>query len=248
MFWQIGGAVDTTAPVRASAGSAPGRARLLTWGYVQYEIRPDGVAHPTAEQDRSRRDRSATEEGIALVTAALPRGPIGPYQLQAAIAALHDEAHSPEATDWPQIAALYDVLLRLDDNPVVAPTHAVAISMVAGPRAGLELVRRLGTGPGSTPVVASARSWATSSSALATLLPRSRRTEPQPGWPRTSGSSATSTDRSLACRAGRPPDSDFEGHTGLEGELGFGLDRIRMALRSFSVNRDNCPLLKAAFG
>ena len=72
MFWQIGGAVDTTAPVRASAGSAPGRARLLTWGYVQYEIRPDGVAHPTAEQDRSRRDRSATEEGIALVTAALP--------------------------------------------------------------------------------------------------------------------------------------------------------------------------------
>jgi predicted RNA polymerase sigma factor len=59
-----------------------------------------------AEQDRSRRDRSATEEGIALVTAALPRGPIGPYQLQAAIAALHDEAQSPEATDWPQIAAL----------------------------------------------------------------------------------------------------------------------------------------------
>ena len=72
------------------------------------------------EQDRSRRDRSATEEGIALVTAALPRGPIGPYQLQAAIAALHDEAQSPEETDWPQIAALYDVLPRLDDNPVVA--------------------------------------------------------------------------------------------------------------------------------
>ena len=147
MFWQIGGAVDTTAPVRASAGSAPGRARLLTWGYVQYEIRPDGVAHPTAEQDRSRRDRSATEEGIALVTAALARGPIGPYQLQAAIAALHDEAQRPEATGWPQIAALCDVLLRLDDNPVVAPNHAVAISTVAGPRAGLKLVQRLGTDP-----------------------------------------------------------------------------------------------------
>jgi predicted RNA polymerase sigma factor len=85
--------------------------------------------------------------GIALVTAALPRGPFGPYQLQAAIAALHDEAQSPEATDWPQIAALYDVLLRLDDNPVVALNHAVAISMVAGPRAGLELVQRLGTDP-----------------------------------------------------------------------------------------------------
>ena len=108
---------------------------------------PGGSLIPMAEQDRSRRDRSAAEEGIALVTAALPRGPIGPYQLQAASAALHDEAQSPEATDWPQIAALCDVLLRMDDNPVVAPSHAVAISMVAGPRAGLDLVQRLGTGP-----------------------------------------------------------------------------------------------------
>lgn len=99
-----------------------------------------GSLIPGAEQDRSRRDRSATEEGIALVTAARPRGPIGPYQLQAAIAALHDEAPSPEATGWPQIAALYDVLLCLDDNPAVTPDHAVAVSMVAGPRAGLELV------------------------------------------------------------------------------------------------------------
>jgi predicted RNA polymerase sigma factor len=79
--------------------------------------------------------------------AALTRGPIGPYELQAAIAALHDEAQSPEATDWPQVAALYDVLLCLDDNPVVAPSRAVAISMVAGSRAGLELVQRLGTDP-----------------------------------------------------------------------------------------------------
>jgi hypothetical protein len=101
---------------------------------------------------------------------------------------------------------------------------------------------------GSTPIVASARSAATSSSGLATLLPRSRLTEPQPGWPRTSSSSATSIDRSLACRAGLPPDSDFEDHTGLQGELGFGLYRIRMALRSFSVNRDNRPLRKAVFG
>ena len=60
---------------------------------------PDGSLIPMAELDRSRRDRSAAEEGIALVTAALPRGPIGPCQLQAAIAALHDEAQSPEATD-----------------------------------------------------------------------------------------------------------------------------------------------------
>ena len=105
---------------------------------------PDGSLIPMAEQDRRLWDRAAIDEGIALVTAALPRGPVGPYQLQAAIAAVHDEAESPEATDWPQIAALYGVLLRLDDNPVVALNHAVAVSMVAGPRAGLELVQRLG--------------------------------------------------------------------------------------------------------
>jgi RNA polymerase sigma factor (sigma-70 family) len=104
---------------------------------------PDGSLIPMAEQDRSLWDRDAINEGIALVTAALPRGPVGPYQLQAAIAAVHDEAENPEATDWRQIAALYGVLLRLDDNPVVALNHAVAVSMVAGPRAGLELTRRL---------------------------------------------------------------------------------------------------------
>jgi RNA polymerase sigma factor (sigma-70 family) len=106
---------------------------------------PDGSLVPMAEQDRSLWDRAAIEEGIALVTAALPRGPTGPYQLQAAIAAVHDEAERAEVTDWPQIAALYGVLLRLDDNPVVALNHAVAISMVAGPQAGLELVHRLAT-------------------------------------------------------------------------------------------------------
>jgi RNA polymerase sigma factor (sigma-70 family) len=104
----------------------------------------DGSLIPMAEQDRSLWDRGAIDEGVALVTAALPRGPVGPYQLQAAIAAVHDEAENPEATDWRQIAALYSVLLRLDDNPVVALNHAVAVSMVDGPRAGLELVHRLG--------------------------------------------------------------------------------------------------------
>jgi RNA polymerase sigma factor (sigma-70 family) len=104
---------------------------------------PDGSLMPMAEQDRSLWDRDAINEGVALVTAALARGPVGPYQLQGAIAAVHDEAESTEATDWRQIAALYGVLLRLDDNPVVALNHAVAVSMVAGPRAGLDLVQRL---------------------------------------------------------------------------------------------------------
>ena len=104
---------------------------------------PGGSLIPMAEQDRGQWDRPAIEEGIALITAALPRGPTGPYQLQAAIAALHDEAASAEATDWAQIAALYQVLLGLDDSPVVALNHAVAVSMVDGPRAGLTLLQGL---------------------------------------------------------------------------------------------------------
>lgn len=106
---------------------------------------PDGSLIPMAEQDRGLWDQEAINEGVTLITAALPRGPVGPYQLQAAIAAVHDEAEEPEATDWRQITALYGVLLRLDDNPVVALNHAVAVSMVDGPRAGLELVQRLVT-------------------------------------------------------------------------------------------------------
>jgi len=108
---------------------------------------PDGSLIPMAEQDRSRWDRSLIGEGTALLTAALSRGPAGPYQLQAAIAAVHDEAASAEATDWPQIAALYEALLRLEDNPVVALNHAVAVSMIAGARAGLELIQRLEADP-----------------------------------------------------------------------------------------------------
>lgn len=118
---------------------------LLTHARHRARTAPDGSLVPMASQDRGLWDRGAIDEGIALVTAALPRGPVGPYQLQAAIAAVHDEAENIEATDWRQIAALYGVLLRLDDNPVVALNHAVAVSMVAGPRAGLELVGRLGT-------------------------------------------------------------------------------------------------------
>jgi RNA polymerase sigma factor (sigma-70 family) len=103
----------------------------------------DGSLVPMAEQDRSLWNRTAVEEGVALITAALPRGPTGPYQLQAAIAAVHDEADSIQTTDWAQIAALYGVLLRLDDNPVVALNHAVAVSMLTGPRAGLTLLQGL---------------------------------------------------------------------------------------------------------
>jgi predicted RNA polymerase sigma factor len=96
-----------------------------------------------AEQDRGRWDAGQIAEGVALITAALPRGPTGPYQLQAAIAAVHDEAPSAGETDWPQIMALYELLLRISDNPVVALNHAVAVAMARGPRAGLRLLGEL---------------------------------------------------------------------------------------------------------
>ncbi|GAA4204096.1 sigma factor-like helix-turn-helix DNA-binding protein [Streptosporangium oxazolinicum] len=101
---------------------------------------PDGSLIPMAEQDRSRWDAAAVAEGVALITDALPRGPAGPYQLQAAIAAVHDEAPSAEATDWPQIIALYELLMRISDNPMVALNHVVAVAMARGPHAGLDLL------------------------------------------------------------------------------------------------------------
>jgi len=104
---------------------------------------PDGELVPMAEQDRSRWDPALIAEGVALITRALPRGPAGPYQLQAAIAAVHDEAPSAEATDWPQITALYELLMRISDNPVVALNHAVAVAMARGPQAGLDLLGSL---------------------------------------------------------------------------------------------------------
>lgn len=98
---------------------------------------PAGELIPLDEQDRSRWDAAAIAEGVALISAVLPRGAVGAYQLQAAIAAVHDEAASAEATDWPQILALYGVLLQLSNNPIVALNHAVALAMVHGPAAGL---------------------------------------------------------------------------------------------------------------
>ena len=98
----------------------------------------DGSLIPMAEQDRTLWNAGAIAEGLALVADALPRPVTGPYQLQAAIAAVHDEAPSANATDWPQIAALYELLLQLSDNPMVSLNHAVAVAMTDGPQAGLD--------------------------------------------------------------------------------------------------------------
>src|SRR5690606_9894651 len=105
--------------------------------------RPDGSLVPLAEQDRSLWDRARIAEGVALITDALPRGRVGPYQLQAAIAAGHAEAEHIDDTDWPQILALYELLEKVAPNPVVTLNRAVAVAMVHGPAAGLELVATL---------------------------------------------------------------------------------------------------------
>jgi RNA polymerase sigma factor (sigma-70 family) len=99
---------------------------------------PSGELIPLDEQDRGKWDRPEIDEGLALLAATLPRGQIGPFQLQAAVAAVHDEAPSAQATDWPQILALYTVLGRISDNPMVALNQAIALAMVDGPAAGLE--------------------------------------------------------------------------------------------------------------
>jgi predicted RNA polymerase sigma factor len=103
----------------------------------------DGTLVPLAEQRRELWDAAQIEEGIALLTQTLGRSAAGPYQLQAAIAAVHDEAARAEDTDWPQILALYSVLEHVSPGPVVTLNRAVALAMVDGPRAGLDVLDTL---------------------------------------------------------------------------------------------------------
>jgi RNA polymerase sigma factor (sigma-70 family) len=116
---------------------------LLTDARRPARTLPDGSMVPLAEQDRSAWDRSLIREGIALVSFVLPRGEAGPYQLQAAIAAVHDEAATMADTDWPQILSLYDLLEVLAPNPFTTLNRAVAVGMVHGPQAGLQVLAEL---------------------------------------------------------------------------------------------------------
>ena len=120
---------------------------LLTDARRHARSGPRGELIALAEQDRSLWDQGAIAEGVGLVSRALTRGAVGPYQLQAAIAALHDEATSAAQTDWPQILALYGLLARMDDNPLVRLNHAIAAAMVYGPRHGLEQLHQLAEDP-----------------------------------------------------------------------------------------------------
>jgi predicted RNA polymerase sigma factor len=120
---------------------------LLSDARRDARIAADGELVPLVEQDRSRWDRAAIEEGIALVTESLARRRPGPYQLQAAISALHAEAESYQETDWPQILALYGVLDRLADDPMVTLNRVVALAQVQGPAAGLRLLTTVAADP-----------------------------------------------------------------------------------------------------
>jgi len=116
---------------------------LLTDARRTARANANGSLVPLAEQQRDLWNTAQIEEGLALITGTLGTAPIGPYQLQAAIAAVHDEAPSAEETDWPQILALYEVLEQVSPGPIVTLNRAVAVAMVNGPRAGLALLGTL---------------------------------------------------------------------------------------------------------
>jgi predicted RNA polymerase sigma factor len=104
---------------------------------------PGGRLVPLAEQDRSIWETALVAEGVALVEDALPHGPVGPYQLQAAIAAVHAEADTAAATDWAQVEVLYGMLTDLTPGPVVTLNHAVAVGVARGPDAALAMLAPL---------------------------------------------------------------------------------------------------------
>jgi RNA polymerase sigma factor (sigma-70 family) len=116
---------------------------LLTNARRKARTGPNEEMIPLSRQDRTLWDQADISEGIALITAALSKGSISAYQLQAAIAAVHSEAAKAEDTDWPQILTLYELLKAMSDNPMVMLNHAVATAMVRGPEAGLRLLTAL---------------------------------------------------------------------------------------------------------
>ena len=131
--------------LRPDHGEAAGLLALMLLTDARRDARcgPNGELIALPAQDRSRWDAQAIAEGVALISRTLPRGAVGPYQLQAAIAAVHDEAASVEKTDWPQILALYGLLARMTDNPMVALNRVVALAMVRGPHTALDALKEL---------------------------------------------------------------------------------------------------------
>jgi predicted RNA polymerase sigma factor len=144
-----GEAIRLTRSVHAALPDDPEVAGLLALMLLNDARRPartgaGGELVPLAEQDRGLWDRALIAEGVALITEALRRGQMGEYQVQAAIAAVHDQAPTYDETDWSDIVSLYGVLEQMTGNPMVTLNRAVATAMVDGPRAGLALLDGLG--------------------------------------------------------------------------------------------------------
>lgn len=127
---------------------------LLTDARRPARTRPDGALVPLAEQDRSRWDAASIAEGRTLISQTLATAPIGPYQLQAAISAVHDEAARAEDTDWAQILGLYELLRGVAPGPMVTLNRIVAVAMVRGPHEGLRQLAAASTGPAADPGLA----------------------------------------------------------------------------------------------
>ncbi len=166
---------------------------LLTDARRPARLDASGALVPLAEQDRSLWRRDLIDEGVALVEGALPHGPVGPYQLQAAIAAVHAEAGTAAATDWAQIEVLYGMLADLTPGPVVTLNHAVAVGEARGPDAALGHARAVVRRAGPAPYPPAARRPRPPPRARRVGWTRpGRRTPRPPGWPPTSPSSGTS--------------------------------------------------------
>ena len=176
---------------------------LLTDARRPARTGPAGQLIPLAEQDRTRWNETLIAEGIALLSAVLPRRAVGEYQLQAAIAAIHDEAATAEDTDWPQILALYGLLERMTGNPMVTLSRAIASAMVHGPAAGLTALADLDAASAGPPSH-STRSGRTCWTWPATPMARSRTTCGPPAVPPASPSATTSPPGPRACASGGP--------------------------------------------
>jgi len=141
--------VRTVHELRPDDGEAAGLLALMLLTDARRPARtgPSGELVPLAEQNRGLWDGDAMAAGLALLAETLPHGPVGPYQVQAAIAAVHAEAPHADNTDWPQILSLYDLLAVLAPNPMVTLNRVVALAMVFGPRAGLDELSALDEDP-----------------------------------------------------------------------------------------------------
>jgi predicted RNA polymerase sigma factor len=145
-----GEAIRLTRALNASVADSPevtGLLALMLLTDARRAARTDAAGEliPLDEQDRALWDQALIQEGTQLIGSAIGKGQVGAYQLQAAIAALHDQAASTESADWPQIHALYQLLERMSDNPMVTLNRAVATAMVEGPEAGLLAIEAVAT-------------------------------------------------------------------------------------------------------